>query len=493
MPGREVSLQAAVPLTAFRLARERRMQEAEAELARERLLEVLDTLPELQEDLEVTHLRAAAEAAWASEVWETKVVPALDDFESATERLDASAISAAAKGLAEALGFELRFRQDDEIIEALADRSVPLSIGKAPRRRSQPSSDLLSNRLGPPAKPPAGLSVDAVFASTRARRVLAHRDAAGVQVLRPGAYGSLYDHHGLLLGDGSVVHFNGEAGRRRKQDALIRRASYATFLDKADHAAARSVVPRAVRSRPVVPLRPTISCLRALDAIGCPSWEYKFLRNNCEHFATWSLLGASHSSQTRVAGQIQRWADTHPDLAPLLAELVGDDVTAERAPAPAVSSSEGEDPLWYDVGRAFWNPDANDVIAWVPVWHEGPALGAADHPWRASGLRGALTPESWLPLPPAPLLDGGWHAALVAVVSGARDATPGRTELYWILPDGSWLRENARFIDLVEPRLRFARLLIEVLGTSLIEMLSDISDAVRGTRPPAQAAELGPG
>lgn len=181
-----------------------------------------------------------------------------------------------------------------------------------------------------------------------------------------------------------------------------------------------------------------------------------------------------------------------PEMAPVLERLVADDVTLKRSPVPPAASTEGQNPLWYDLGRAFWNPEGDELVAWVPIWRDGPALAAADHPWRARVLTGELTADSWLPAPPAALLDGAWHASLVAVVIGAHDAHPGEVELHWALPDGSWRREAQSFEDLVEPRLRLAQMLVEALGTSLIETLSDLYDAVGGTGS-SPSKEIGSG
>jgi hypothetical protein len=488
--GQDISLAATVPLAAYRVRRERRLQEAEAAIAHERLLEVVASLPAMEVQLHGAELRAAAEAGRATGVWDKKVVPVLDQFDRAARRQDANAVAAAAVRLAEALGVSLRFKADEEIIKALGDASMPLSLGRRRVAGSRPSDELVAARLGVPVDPPAGLDVDAVFSRTRERHAFAERDAAGVQLLRPGPRGFVYDHHGLLIGDGSVVHFSGKADRGRKHDALVRRVSLDGFLAYADVRAARAVIPRTVRSRDVVALRPAVASLRALGAIG--SGGYRFLRNNCEHLATWSLLGASHSSQTRLAGQLQRWAEHAPELTPFLKTLIAEDVTVKRAPIPSVASSEGEDPIWYDVGRAFWSPEGDDLVAWLPIWRDGPALASADHPWRAMALTGELTPGGWTPIPPVPLFDGGWHAALVTVVSGARDAEPGRQDLYWVLPDRSWRRETTTFAAVVEPRLRHAQMLIEALGKSLLETLSDIHDAARGARSPT-TKELGPG
>jgi hypothetical protein len=454
------------------------LQDAEAALARERLLEVLDGLPFIQHHAKAVALRAAAETSRERTIWRDSVVPALDRFDAATQHAGARELVGAIKELARALGVTLRFERDEEILQALADPAIPLSItARGSSRRARPSDELVEKLLGSRTRPPDGLDADVVLAQTRSRREFAERAQAGVQVFRPGAYGAAYDHHGLLLGDGTIVHFSGEAGRTRTQEALVRRVPFDAFVGLADSASLRSTRPCSVRSRDVVPLRASVASLRALRVVG--SAGYQFLRNNCEHLATWALLGAAHSSQTRVAGQLARWAEKAPELMSLAQDLAGDDIAFERTPLGPASSSGGDDPIWFDLGRAYWSRDADDLIAWLPLWRHGPALAAADHPWRAHALDGALTALSWSPTVPAVLLEQGWHAALVGVVSGARDASPGHEELFWVLPNGQWLAVPATFEQIVEPRLTHAAKLIDALGASLLETLSDVYATVR--------------
>jgi hypothetical protein len=100
-----------------------------------------------------------------------------------------------------------------------------------------------------------------------------------VEVVRFG-----YTHHGIDIGDGTVVHFTGEPGR--KSAAQVQRTSWADFA-------------RGGRCRTVahsgVTWTADHTCLRALRLIGLTG--YDLVRNNCEHFATFCKTGQMRSAQ----------------------------------------------------------------------------------------------------------------------------------------------------------------------------------------------------
>ena len=89
--------------------------------------------------------------------------------------------------------------------------------------------------------------------------------------------GGLYTHHGIDLGDGSVVHYlEGETIVRTSQDYFCRG--------------------EAIRIRDyLVCDPPEVTIERALSRIG--EQRYNVLFNNCEHFATWCKTGRANSSQ----------------------------------------------------------------------------------------------------------------------------------------------------------------------------------------------------
>jgi hypothetical protein len=97
----------------------------------------------------------------------------------------------------------------------------------------------------------------------------------------------MYTHHGIDCGDGTVIHFTGEPGR--KSDATVARTTMAEFgLDAIVHQRAYSRQDH-----------PDVVIARAESKIA--SGEYNLVTNNCEHFATWCCTGKTASQQVRVA------------------------------------------------------------------------------------------------------------------------------------------------------------------------------------------------
>lgn len=107
--------------------------------------------------------------------------------------------------------------------------------------------------------------------------------------------GGIYSHHGIDMGDGTVIHFSGEPFRRN--NAQVCRATLEEFLAGGQ--------PHVVRHRGTV--RPPEDVARAAES--CLSQRaYCLWRNNCEHFATWCKTGRHHSGQVlralHVAGGV---------------------------------------------------------------------------------------------------------------------------------------------------------------------------------------------
>jgi len=99
-----------------------------------------------------------------------------------------------------------------------------------------------------------------------------------VKVYRVG-----YWHHGIDIGDGTVVHYTGEPGK--KENAFVKRTTMEEFLDSGkievveyDFADSVSIVVN-----------------RALERIG--KKEYNLFTNNCEHFARFCKTGELKSEQ----------------------------------------------------------------------------------------------------------------------------------------------------------------------------------------------------
>lgn len=96
-----------------------------------------------------------------------------------------------------------------------------------------------------------------------------------------------YTHHGIDCGDGTVIHFTGEPGK--KSDAAVARTPLAEFaLDSVVHQ-------REYSNRKD---EPDVVVGRAESKLG--SRDYNLVTNNCEHFATWCCTGRIASQQVRM-------------------------------------------------------------------------------------------------------------------------------------------------------------------------------------------------
>jgi len=104
--------------------------------------------------------------------------------------------------------------------------------------------------------------------------------------LRVRRWRGLYFHHGIDMGDGTVVHFSGEPLRQR--EARVIRESLASFA-----CGCRLEVVQ-YRETTRSPEEVAAEALRLLD-----SGAYHLWRNNCEHFACYCKTG--HKSSKQVA------------------------------------------------------------------------------------------------------------------------------------------------------------------------------------------------
>ena len=96
-------------------------------------------------------------------------------------------------------------------------------------------------------------------------------------VLRRG-----YRHHGIYVGSGRVIHY---AGLTRHRRGRIEEVSLHDFIgNRPIHL---GTPPDEPRGRDIV--------LRARSRLG--ECRYDLLKNNCEHFCNWCLLGESRSQQ----------------------------------------------------------------------------------------------------------------------------------------------------------------------------------------------------
>lgn len=94
----------------------------------------------------------------------------------------------------------------------------------------------------------------------------------------------LYSHHGIDMGDGTVIHFAGEPFRNRH--AAVCRTDMDAFL-----AGGKPVV---VHHRDgAQPVEDVLAA--AMEQLYRA--DYSLWRNNCEHFATYCRTGRRHSRQ----------------------------------------------------------------------------------------------------------------------------------------------------------------------------------------------------
>jgi len=96
----------------------------------------------------------------------------------------------------------------------------------------------------------------------------------------------IYTHHGIDMGDGTVVHFSGHPLNYR--DARVCRVSLEEFL-----AGREAVVVK--HEEPVLPVEETVRL--AEELLGAEG--YHPLTNNCEHFTTYCKTGRKDSVQSR--------------------------------------------------------------------------------------------------------------------------------------------------------------------------------------------------
>jgi hypothetical protein len=94
-----------------------------------------------------------------------------------------------------------------------------------------------------------------------------------------------YEHHGIYVGNGRVVHYAGFAGTTRR-GGPVEEVELSRFA--AGH-------PLSIRAAPSARYAGDEAVRRARSRLG--ENRYRLLTNNCEHFCAWCLLGESRSEQ----------------------------------------------------------------------------------------------------------------------------------------------------------------------------------------------------
>ena len=93
-----------------------------------------------------------------------------------------------------------------------------------------------------------------------------------------------YEHHGIYVGNGRVVHYAGFAGSTHR--GPVEEVELSRFA--AGH-------PLSIRPAPSARYAGDEAVRRARSRLG--ENRYRLLTNNCEHFCAWCLLGESRSEQ----------------------------------------------------------------------------------------------------------------------------------------------------------------------------------------------------
>ncbi len=111
-------------------------------------------------------------------------------------------------------------------------------------------------------------------------------------ICKNSAYG-LYQHYGVYIGDGEVIHFAGEKGQEIDPElADIRKTTIKEFLN-----GETLYIVRERKDSSLVPFSEDEIVKRALSRVGRQKGKYDLVFNNCEHFAYWCRFGIKKSQQ----------------------------------------------------------------------------------------------------------------------------------------------------------------------------------------------------
>lgn len=98
-----------------------------------------------------------------------------------------------------------------------------------------------------------------------------------------------YEHHGIDMGDGTVIHFSGEPLRQTR--ATVCQVPMDEFLAGGE----KVIVQYAEDIEDLLPVEETLRL--ASSRLGRSG--YQLFRNNCEHFATYCKTGQGYSGQVK--------------------------------------------------------------------------------------------------------------------------------------------------------------------------------------------------
>ncbi|MCE7888665.1 MAG: hypothetical protein DYH12_03010 [Sorangiineae bacterium PRO1] len=398
------------------------------------------------------HAGAADERRWNEEV-----LPLVRDCEQALEGSHADAALSALETFRRAHGGRPSWSSMCEFEDFLASRTpldlTPHPPAGRPSQRDRVNFNSLGQRCVAPPVP--AIVADRALIETLLADALYEPVYRGLHLaaLRQGPAGLKYTHHGISVGDGTVVHFTGEP--QAMAEASVDQTDLADFVASSTHLETRT--PKTFKAKPVAHLRKNLTVLRALTRKG--ERGYSLLSSNCEHFSVWAQLGADYSDQVShiVEAQIRAQRadaaqsaaadETERLLAPILTFDVG------HFTAPREEDLEPE-PVILDLGRAYWAEDLRAPVIWVPLWDERSGIppADADRPWSLAGGK------EWSRNPPTSRMRREWHAALIWVAGHG---------FWWLADDGSWLSPSFDVLAACEDRLAAtSRVIISYLVTS---------------------------
>jgi Lecithin retinol acyltransferase/PspA/IM30 family len=181
-----------------------------------------------------------------------------------------------------------------------------------------------------------------------------------IYVMRPLAgFDSVYEHHGIDCGDGTVIHYY-KGGR----EPVVERTTLETF--------ARGN-PIYTQTVPVCFI-PDIVIERAESRLG--ERQYNLLTNNCEHFANWCKTGRNTSQQlfnygldTRTIGSlgnrrlIEEAAETGDPITAieLMGQALGNVAIAQARLQAQYSQAQDEMLTWDRVARLALQKNREDL------------------------------------------------------------------------------------------------------------------------------------
>jgi hypothetical protein len=389
--------------------------------------------------------------------WDRTIEPLLSGTEAVLGVADADVALSTLGSLLEAYGARPGWRSKRDFDSFMAgEESLDLGAARYDAPNAAPPEDDVLASIGTPAVPPGdGLLQGRAIIESLVPDELATLPGRGAHLAAPRAGRPVaYTHHGVAVGDGTVVHFTGEPGSLAQ--AAVARQAFTEFLADTplDQLTERQVTH--FDGQEVAGLLRNVVVLRALSQLDATG--YSLLTHNCEHFATWAQLGARFSAQVAAYGEVlARVAVLRPEL-----RAVIDFVNIEFADDLLAIASEPftptppEAPAVLDLGRAFWADDLDAPVVWMPLREPaGAAPGGPDRPW---GIGDLTQPDAWSRDCPSTLLRRDWHASLVWLEGlGA----------WWLTSDDRWLAPAADPMVVMEQRLTAAtRVLVTYLETT---------------------------